>query len=421
MTNIIQDVINRKRENERLFCAGVFINSFTARKDIGWLSPDMIHDERCRVFWREILAGKAPVDAALSAEVYQDILLWQNDIINSLEYESFAREIAEDSFYLSIANMAPELWQGINSRDSDLIRKTIENMSSIQPVTGNDIPDSIDVSIEFNIAIDNPNQSILTHIRPLDDALGGFERQTMTVLAARPSMGKSSLAFQIARNWASAMHKVIFFSLEMGSRQLWARAACGAMGVSWRDVRNHKVKPDVIEAIKTKSTQLSEVYEDRLLIDDSTKNSIDSMWKKVAKYRPDAIIVDHMGLVSGQGLNENIIKYLGRVSWGGKQIAKEFDLVTLMLHQLNRGVEGRADKRPNMADLRDSGEIEQNADNIIFIHREDYYNNDSVLTVSPTEILVSKFRDGARNQKIKLLYKLSDQWFYAKDELEYTQ
>jgi KaiC/GvpD/RAD55 family RecA-like ATPase len=419
MTDIIQDVINRKRENERLFCAGVFINPFTARKDIGWLTPDMIHDERCRVFWREILAGKAPVDAALSAEVYQDILAWQQDIVSSLEYESFARQIADDAYYLGVATAAPELWRGIHERDSDLIRSTIENMTNMKPISGDDIPDSVDVALDFNVSLDDPNQSVLTHIRPLDDAIGGFERKTMTILAARPSMGKSALAFQIARNWAASGTRVLFFSLEMSAKVLWARAACGAVGVSWRDVRSHNVSAEKIELIKQKSMELAEKYEDRLRIDDSSKNTVDAIWKKVAKYQPDAIIIDHIGLVSGQGANETIIKYLGRVSWAGKQLAKEFNLVTLMLHQLNRNVEGkgRTDRRPNMSDLRDSGEVEQNADNVLFIHRDDYYQVDIVSKISPTEIIVSKFRDGARNQQVRLQYNLSEQWFYAKDEL----
>lgn len=421
MTDIIQDVITRKRENEQLFCASVFINPHSARKDTGWLTPDMLHDERCRVFWREILDGKPAIDAALNAEIYKDVLNWQREIISSFEYEVFARRIADDAYYLGVATVAPELWRGIHQRDPDMIRKSIESMNSLKPANGDEIPDAVDIAVSFNIALDNPNQSIMTHIRPLDAATGGLERQTMTILAARPSMGKSALAFQVARNWAASGNKVIYFSLEMSANILWARAACGALGIAWRDVRSHNVKPDVIERIKAKSMELAEVYEDRLRIDDSTKNSIDSIWKKVAKYQPDAIVIDHLGLIAGQGTNETIVKYLGRVSWAGKQLAKEFNLVSFMLHQLNRSVETRGDKRPNMSDLRDSGEIEQNADNVIFIHRKDYYDVDQVPEISPTELIISKFRDGARNQQIRLHYRLSRQWFYAKDELEAAQ
>lgn len=418
MTDLIQEVIDRKRDSERLFCASVFVNPNSAKHALGWLTPDMIHDERCRVFWREVLAGKTAIESALQAEIYYDLLKWQNEIVSSLEYETFARRIADDGYFLNVAMLAPDLWKGIHGQDADMIRQALELIANLRPISGDEIPDAVDVALDFNVAIDTPEQSIQTHIRPLDSAIGGFDRQALHIIAARPSMGKTALAFQIARNIASNKSKVIFFSLEMSRRALWARAACGALGISWRDVKAGNVSDADKERVKKQSMELAQIYEDRLLIDDSSMNSMDSIWKKTARYRPDVIVVDHIGLVKGQPANESIIKWLGRVTWAGKQLAKEFDLGTIMLAQLNRGVENRADKRPALIDLRDSGEIEQNADTVLFLHRADYYENEHQNTnKSKTEVIVSKFRDGARQQKVELHYDLSRQWFYAEDEL----
>lgn len=200
------------------------------------------------------------------------------------------------------------------------------------------------------------------------------------------------------------------FSLEMSRRQLWSRAACGMLGFDIRAVRSRRLNEDQIDELRRKSLELASLYGDKLLIDDSTGQTSETIWAKVARHKPTAIVVDHTSLVNDKDVSE--VRRIGKVSWFGKRIAKEFNLVAIYLQQLNRGTEMRDNKHPTMADLRDSGELEQNADNVIFIYREDYYDQDSVpLEVAPAELNIAKFRDGVRNVKVNLSFHLRRQWF----------
>ena len=133
--------------------------------------------------------------------------------------------------------------------------------------------------------------------------------------------------------------------------------------------------------------------------------------------KPTAIVVDHLSLLSDRADNE--VKRLGNITWAGKQIAKEFGLVAIYLQQLSRGLTQRQDKRPVLTDLRDSGETEQNADTVTFIHSDNYYGDsnksDSDLW-SETSLIIAKDRDGVRNVDAEVYFNTSEQWFYSGDE-----
>jgi replicative DNA helicase len=259
-------------------------------------------------------------------------------------------------------------------------------------------------------------RSIPTHIIPIDKSTGGLERQTLTILAARPSMGKSSLAWQIARNVAANQLKAYFFSLEMSATSLWAKAACGALGIRWRDVRNGEVTPEQLERIVETATELADCYQDRLWIDDGV-NTTETIRQCVEKRRPDLVVVDHLRLMSDNSASE--VLRLGEMTGNLKAIAKEFNCAVLCLAQLNREVEKESDKRPHLKDLRDSGQIEENADLVLMIYREDYYEPPAgKQSFSTTEILVRKFRDDVNNQRIELSFDTVHQWFGATHELK---
>jgi replicative DNA helicase len=254
-------------------------------------------------------------------------------------------------------------------------------------------------------------RSINTHIERIDSAIGGLERQTLMVLAARPSMGKSTLAWQIARNVAAFGQKALFFSLEMSITSLWAKAACGAVGTSWRDIRAGKASEATITKVIDSATELMEVYQDRLLVNDHV-NMTRNIWESVEIHRPDLVIVDHLRLINDR--NENEVQRLGAITKNLKDLAKEMNIAVLCLAQLNRQVEQRDQKRPQMADLRDSGQIEENADTILMLYRPDYYDdNQTYKPVSETEILIRKFRDDINNQRIKLYFDTRHQWFHS--------
>lgn len=269
------------------------------------------------------------------------------------------------------------------------------------------------IELLFNLE----GRSIPTFITPIDDCLGGLERQTLTVLAARPSMGKSTLAWQICRNIAAHGLKSYFFSLEMSTNNLWAKAACGSLGYRWRDVRSGKASEDDLEKLAAEVTRLMEIYGVNLLIDDrmNTTETISEMCKKL---RPDLLVVDHLRLVADENASE--VQRLGNISAGLKSIAKEYNCAALVLAQLNRNVEQRGvnDRRPQLADLRESGHIEENADTVLMMYRQDYYEDDKPpAKLSETELLVRKFRDDIMSQRIKLTYNTERQWFTRQGEM----
>lgn len=403
-------ILERKRKTENLFCAAVYLNPDSARHDVSWLLPETFNDNALSDFWRAVREGANVAEAAMNTNTWDRIIQSVPDIVGSFEYEAFARTIAEDAYYLGLSEQLPELAKAISKRDGQTIHKAIDKISSGRPLMDEGIPDALDTAMEFDAWLQSEERAINTRITSLDEAMGGLDRQTLTLIAARPSVGKTALGFQIARNFARSGYKTIMFSLEMSRRQLWSRAACGQLGFDIRAVRAKRLNEDQMDDLRRKSLELASLYGDRLLIDDSTGQTSETIWAKVARYRPDAIIVDHTSLVGDRDISE--VRRIGQISWLGKRIAKEFNLVAIYLQQLNRGTETRDEKQPRLSDLRDSGELEQNADNVIFIYREDYYKpTQPGVDVLPTELIISKFRDGVRNISVRLDFHARRQWF----------
>jgi replicative DNA helicase len=250
---------------------------------------------------------------------------------------------------------------------------------------------------------------LLTHIPPIDTATGGIERQALTILAARPSMGKTTLAWQIARAVAEKGGKALFYSLEMAATSLWAKAACGPCGLRWKDVSAEGASEEDRGRVVRKALELMDRYGNRLHVDDGVSTTKLIGWN-IEKIRPDLVVIDHLRLVADK--DESEVKRLGSITQAFKDFAKEYNCAVICLAQLNREVERESDKRPQLKDLRDSGQIEENADLVLMMYRDDYY------TPSPlnpgrsiTELLVRKFRDDINNQKIELLFNTTRQEF----------
>lgn len=297
------------------------------------------------------------------------------------------------------------------------------NGKRAEPVTGlgyrdpNDAPDGIMAFLDLLGHL--KDRSVPTGLSSLDDAIGGLERQSLSILAARPSMGKSTLAWQIARNVAASGRRTIFYSLEMSETSLWAKAICGAAGVRWRDIRGGDISDNVSTLLNEIASKLMTSYEDRLRVSDGA-NTIETIWQGVEKYKPDLIVVDHLRLVANREDNE--VQRLGNITSALKQIAKTANCACLCLAQLNRGVENRDNKRPTLADLRDSGQIEENADLVLMMYRDDYYDNQpgsakKAEVSSETELLIRKYRDDVGKGLVRLRYDLKEQWFKAIREL----
>ncbi|MDX6663985.1 MAG: replicative helicase [Solirubrobacteraceae bacterium] len=238
----------------------------------------------------------------------------------------------------------------------------------------------------------------------LDEITGGFQPGNLIVVAARPSMGKSALVTNIAEN--VALHKtdprpVALFSLEMSEAELAQRFIASRARIKGDDLRKGRLKEErkwklVLDAAEDYSNA-------PLYLDDSSDIGILEIRAKArrlhaqnsAKGGLGLIIIDYLQLMRPDGRVESRVEQVGQMSRGLKILARELKVPVIALSQLSRGVESRTDKRPLLSDLRESGQIEQDADLVIFIYRDEYYNPDTTERPGEADLLISKHRNGA--------------------------
>jgi replicative DNA helicase len=247
---------------------------------------------------------------------------------------------------------------------------------------------------------DNPNDitGVPTGFYDLDRMTSGLQPGDMVVLAARPSMGKTAFAINIAEHVAlNEGLPVAVFSMEMGASQLAVRVVGSIGRIDQGHLRTGKLSDDewprlteAIEKLRTVSLHIDETP-------GLTPSELRANARRLARQcgKLGLIVVDYLQLMSGSGnsVGDNRATELGEISRGLKMLAKELQCPVIALSQLNRSVEQRTDKRPMMSDLRESGAIEQDADIIMFIYRDDYYNKDSK-DPGVAEIIIGKQRNG---------------------------
>ncbi len=230
----------------------------------------------------------------------------------------------------------------------------------------------------------------------LDDMTGGFQPGNLIVIAARPSMGKSALVANIAENAAlDHGHAVALFSLEMSESELAQRFVASQAGIKGEDLSKGRVPEKRWAKIVAATNRLSQAP---LYIDDSSDVGLLEIRAKArrlhAQKQLGLVIVDYLQLLRADSRIENRVEQVGQMSRGLKILARELHVPVIALSQLNRGVEARTDKRPLLSDLRESGSIEQDADVVMFIYRDEYYNDDSERE-GEADIIISKHRNGA--------------------------
>jgi replicative DNA helicase len=238
---------------------------------------------------------------------------------------------------------------------------------------------------------------LATGFTDLDKLTGGLQRGDLIIVAARPAMGKTALALNVARNAASGPEprKVAIFSLEMTTRALVLRLLAAEAQVDASAFRTGFLSVNDYGRLSSAASRLSEAD---LWIDDSGAISVLEMKAKsrrmAAERGLDLIIVDYMQLMHGDRARDNREQEIAEISRGLKALAKELDIPVIALSQLNRGPETRSaeDKRPRLSDLRESGAIEQDADVIGFIYRDVVYNRES--DAGAAELIVAKQRNG---------------------------
>lgn len=235
-----------------------------------------------------------------------------------------------------------------------------------------------------------------TGFRDLDAMTGGFGRSNLIIVAARPGMGKTALCMNIAQHVAQRERMpVAVFSMEMSKEELGQRLLCSHAQVEGHRMRTGQVNQDDWRKIAQAMNDLADVP---LFIDDSpglTAMEIRAKARRLKKkHGCDMIVLDYMQLIRSAGKSENRNQELSEISRSLKALAKELQTPVVALSQLSRDVEKRNDKRPMLSDLRESGAIEQDADMVCFIYRDDYYNPLGEQPVVPTEFIIAKQRAG---------------------------
>ncbi|MFZ5486742.1 MAG: replicative DNA helicase [Pseudomonadota bacterium] len=263
---------------------------------------------------------------------------------------------------------------------------------------------------------DNPNDitGVPTGFIDLDRMTSGLQAGDMVVLAARPSMGKTALAVNIAEHVAlNEGLPVAIFSMEMGAAQLAVRIVGSIGRIDQGHLRTGKLTdeewPRLTEAIERLRNVSLHIDETPGLTPSELRANARRLARQCGKL--GLIVVDYLQLMSGSASSEgeNRATELGEISRGLKMLAKELQCPVIALSQLNRSVESRTDKRPMMSDLRESGAIEQDADIIMFIYRDDYYNKDSK-EPNVAEIIIGKQRNGPTGT-VKLFFQKSQTRF----------
>jgi len=248
-------------------------------------------------------------------------------------------------------------------------------------------------------------RGVRTGYHDLDNMTAGLQRSDLIVLAARPAMGKTTLVTNLAYNVATiAKQPVLFFSLEMSKEQLVDRMLADASGVDAWNIRTGNLSDDDFSKL---SEAMGELAEAQIFIDDTPGLSVLEMRTKARRANHEQplglVIIDYLQLMQGSGRdNGNRVQEVGEISRGLKLIARELNVPVIALSQLSRSVESRSPQIPQLADLRESGSIEQDADIVMFIYREAYYNPETERE-NITDLIIAKHRNGPTG-KVELYF-----------------
>ena len=246
-----------------------------------------------------------------------------------------------------------------------------------------------------------------TGFKDVDHVFNGLQKSDLILVAARPAMGKTAFTLNIAQNVTMLYDKTVaFFSLEMGKEQLVGRILSSVAGVSSEKLRRANMDPVDWEKVIAAADRMSK---SKLFIDDTPGLTVQDMRSKLRRLKVehglDLVVVDYIQLMQGRNSgkgSENRQQEVSEISRNLKLIAREFNVPLIALSQLSRSVESRPDKRPVLSDLRESGSLEQDADIVIFLYRDKYYDENSEMG-DEAEVLIRKHRNGAVGS-VKLLF-----------------
>ena len=408
---------------ERSVVGGLFLDSSELKKVRPVLEPEDFSREEEGTVYRHMLKlsdeglGIDPVTVCSSLS-YSDELMGIGglDLIfdlagasaNTSGIEGHARIVATASKQRQIAKLLSSAGEAFTGGEdaTDLVNRLQEEVKALS--TGGSSSTFLTASELFGAGIDAIQRAhaadghitgLPTGINDLDEMTAGFQPADLIILAARPSMGKTALALQIIKGALDATRGDIsaaFFSLEMPAVQMALRMIGSAAEVPSEGIRTGVLGSDEIHRLIACSHGLGKL---QLHLDETAAIHLSDLRSRARTLHADPstpplglIVIDYLQLMRGQGRSRE--QEISEISRGLKALAKELNVPVIALSQLNREVEKRSDKRPMMSDLRESGSIEQDADLVVFLYRDDYYNENSE-DQGVCEVIIRKHRNGA--------------------------
>jgi len=303
-----------------------------------------------------------------------------------------------------VIEVAQRLMQSVKNEESgSVIQQAISQLMQIEAESFREENGQIlnDLIAVYNVCERDRSEGngMMTGYAAFDQLLGGFQEGQFCVVGARPSVGKTAFALNIAAEVAKE-HVCLYFSLEMSTEELLKRMACLVGDIHSMKMRHPSQLFDERDWNRL-SYSLGHLSQSHLRIFDRASMNVQDMWSVIRKMRREfgvnqkvLVVIDYLQLIAGSGVHrQNRQAEISEISRSLKQMAREMNVTVLALSQLSRGVESRQNKRPMLSDLRESGQIEQDADIISFLYREDYYDRH---TEEPNkmEVIVAKQRNG---------------------------
>lgn len=396
--------------NEEVFYSGKHRNIFIAIRNLFKLNEGIDH---FTVFSELKRLGKDEDSGGASYLIE----LTQN-IDSPANFEYYARIVLEKSILRELISVSHEIAAEAYTSKQDALsilsaaeRKIFEITEKHIKKTYVDLKTAVNEAMDYLDSIHSKDflsqVAVPTGYYDLDALLGGFQKSDMLILAARPSMGKTAFALNLARKAVEHVPTVVF-SLEMSAQQLVLRLLCAEAELESHKVRTGKLPMNLTQKLARSASKLVEFP---MYIDDTPALSILEITAKARRLKNEKnigfIIIDYLQLMTSHERMDSREREISHISRSLKALAKELNIPIMALAQLNRAVESRQDKRPQLSDLRESGSIEQDADVVMFIHRPEYYgmktDKDGNSLEGIAEIIVAKHRNGPTDD-VKLVF-----------------
>lgn len=418
-------------EAEEAVLGAILVNPISLGKIVEFLKPESFYKPAHKIIYEtmlelfrknepidivtvsEHLRNKEELDLAGGRSYINDLAL---NVVTTANIEFYAKIIQEKEIKRALINAGSEIVSmSYENEDTDNVldnaQKLIFNIAAQKDTTDlvgiQDLVVSSYEDIEKRYNNKDDLVGVDTGFYDLNNITSGLQKSDLIILAARPSMGKTAFALNLAQNVAlKAKKAVAIFSLEMPKQQLVKRMLCAEAEVDSSRVTSGNLQPKDWEKLMEAMGRLSEA---KIYIDDTSGvTSIDIKAKcrrlMMEEKELGLIVIDYLQLMEGGGNPNDRNQQISAISRSLKGLARELDVPIIALSQLSRGVEARNDKRPMLSDLRDSGAIEQDADIVMFIYRDEYYNRDDVNNKGKAEVIIAKHRNGSVGT-IELLFQ----------------